>query len=272
MHPLRASLALLLLNASASPAQPPAADSAGNRMRPLPVLRSVSAERAETLSALRCNAERDFCLRARREGESGPWVLEIHDEPSADAAAPERRLPLPAGEDPDSELYQIWPHLIAEASGAMLIGVERYRRAGFSGGGAGMTQLVLLRLPSGGGEAEQVLSVQTGYTATIRACFSEADYRRLRDACHQQLEFSALLGLEPAASGSRPRFSFTAAARAFPRGSLVEGWEIHPLRRADRVWERDPACSYRRIFAFDDASGRYAPDRPLPDCSTYSLP
>lgn len=269
----RAAFAVLLsLYAGAALAQAPAVDDAGNRMAPLPVVARVTPAEGETRSALHCNAERDFCLRAKREGERGLWFLEIHDEPSADNAAPVRRLPLPASEDSESELYQIWPHLIPEAAGGMLIGVERYRRAGFSGGGAGATELLLLRLPPGGGETEQVLSVQTGYTASIRACFSRADHRRLGDACHQQLEFSARLGLEPNAAGGRPRFAFRASARTFPRGSLVEGWELRPLRRADRVWEADPACTYRRAFAFDGGSGRYVPDRPLPDCSTYTLP
>lgn len=191
------------------------------------------------------------------------------------AIGPPRRSRPPdraAERHPESELYQIWPHLVREASGAVLIGVERYRRAGFSGGGAGMTELFLLRLPTGGGEPEQVLSVQSGYTATIRACFSPADHRRLGNACHQQLEYAGTLILEPNASAGRPRFGFTARARTFPRGSIVEGWETRPLRRADRVWENDPACSYRRTFSFDAASGRYAPDRPLPDCTTYALP
>lgn len=253
-------------------AQPPATDDAGNRIVPLRIAARVTPAEEETRSALRCNAERDLCLRARREGESGPWSLEIRDEPSADRAAPDRRIRLPAGDDPGSELYDIWPHLVHEASGAMLIGVARYRRAGFSGGGASMTELFLLRLPAGGGEPEQVLSVQSGYTATIRACFSEADYRRLGDACHQQLELAATLTLEPSASAGRPRFALAATARNFPRGSRVEGWELRPVRRADRAWENDPACSYRRVFSFDAANGRYAPDQPLPDCSTYTLP
>ena len=64
----------------------------------------------------------------------------------------------------------------------------------------------------------------------------------------------------------------TTAARSFPRGARTDESETRRFRRADLVWEPDPACSYRRSFAFDAASGHYAPDRPLPECSTYSLP
>lgn len=252
-------------------AQAPAADDAGNRSAPLTIAARVTDAQAETLSTLHCSAGRDFCLRARRDGETGPWTLEIRDGPAAASAVPDRRVPLPVGEDAESEVYQIWPHVVHEASGSVLIGVERYRRAGFSGGGASETSLLLLRV-TGDGEPEQVLSVQSGYTATIRACFSPADHRRLGDACQQQLEYSATLTLAATASAGRPRFDFAATARNFPRGARVEGWETRPLRRADRVWENDPACTYRRVFAFDAASGRYGPDRPPPDCSTYTLP
>jgi hypothetical protein len=131
---------------------------------------------------------------------------------------------------------------------------------------------VLLRLSAAGAEPAELLTIQTGYSAMIRACFAEADYRRLGDACHQRLEFSGRLTLAPRASGGRPRFSLDVASRTFPRGSLNEGWELGSLRRADRVWERDPACSYRRLLSYDPDTGRYVPDRPLPECSLYSLP
>jgi hypothetical protein len=271
MLPVRASLPVLLLSAVAAHAQPPAAGGAGNRMTPLPMLRSVSAEQAETLSALHCNRVGSLCLRAWREAEGGTWFVDVHNRvPTAANIVPVTRIALPPGEDPDRETHRIWPHVVEEASGALLFGVERYRTAGFSGGGASATRLLLFRLPTETVEASEVLSVQTGYTAMIRACFSEADYNSGRP-CHQELELSGTVTLAPNAEG-RPRFVLVTAARVFPRGSLREGWESRPYRRADSVWERDPACSYRRIFAFSAASGRYAPDRPLPDCSTYSLP
>lgn len=260
--------------ASGAAAQPRIeVDDAANRLVPLSAVAPVSAAQAETRSALHCTAARDFCLRAWRAGENGLWFLDLHDRlPPAPGGPPSRRLPLPAGEDPQGEIFEIWPHLVREASGALMIGVGRHRRVGFSGGGSGGTQLLLLRLATNAAASEEVLDAPTGYTALIRACFSEADYRRLGRACHQELEFAGTLTLEPAAAGGRPRFALTTVARVFPRGSLVEGWEYRRPRRTDLVWQRDPACSYRRHFAFDAASGRYAPDRPLPECSAYRLP
>jgi len=266
----RALIGTLWLSAAGASAQP-ATDDAGNRALPLPAVNRVSGEEAETRSALHCNAARDLCLRTWREADGRAWFLDIHNRvPSGANVAPARRFALPAGEEPERETQRIWPHLIREASGALLIGVERYRTAGFSGGGAGETQLVLLRLASGTAEPAEVLTVRTGYTAMIRACFTEDEYRR-RGACHDEYAFSGTLGLASGAAAGRPRLALATAARSFPRGARAET-ERARLRRADLVWEPDPACSYRRIFAFNAASGRYEPDRALPDCTTYQLP
>jgi len=272
MSLLRLALAALVLSATASRAQPSAtADDGGNRMLPMTVVIPVSDEQAETLSALRCTSARDLCLRAWRVSDGQQWTLDIHDRvPAGPNLAPARRIPLPAGENPDRETHRIWPHLVREASGALLIGVERYRTEGFSGGGAGATQLMLLRLATAAAEPAEVLTVLTSYGAMIRACFSEADYNSGRP-CHQELELSGTLSLMPEAAAGRPRFDFATTARVFPRGSLREGWEYRRYRRADSVWERDPSCSYRRVFTFDAATGRYVPDRPLPECSNYAL-
>ncbi len=271
MHAVRSLLALLLLaGAGGSPAQPVAA---GDRITPLAVVIPVSGEQARTLSALLCNLGRDFCLRAWRASDDAPWTLDIHDRvPNSANLSPARRMALPAGEDPQAEELGIWPHLIQEASGALLIGVERLRRAGFSGGGAGQTELVLFRLESAAAEPGEVLSVQTGYTSMIRACFSEAEYRRWGDACHDEYEFTGRLSLASAPASGRPRLVLRTTARSFPRGARAEQSDRTGLRRSDLVWEADPGCSYRRTFAFNAASGRYEPDRPLPECTTYQLP
>ncbi len=268
---VRATLTgIMALGAASAAAQ--TADDAGNRAVPLPAVNRVSPEQEETLSALHCNAVRDFCLRAWREREGQPWFLDMHNRmPTGGNVAPVRRLSLPPGEEPDRETYRVWPQLIRETSGALLIGVERYRTAGFSGGGASETQLVLLRLTAATAEPVEVMTVRTGYTATIRACFTPQEYRH-RGACHDEYVLSATVGLAPSAGNGRPRLTLSTAARSYPRGVRGEEIEGQRFRRADLVWERDPVCSYRRNFTFDAASGHYAPDRPLPECSTYQLP
>lgn len=264
------ALALLLL-AFPAIAQPSAGDDSGNRLLPLRATGRVTPQQAETRSAVHCNAQRNFCLRAWREGERGPWFLDVHQRvPSGPNAVPVGRIALPPGDDPESVTHGVWPHLVREASGALIFGVERYRRAGFSGGGASETHLVLLRQLPGRVEASELLTVQTGYTAMIRACFTEQEYRS-RGVCHDEFELTGAVGLGPRASAARPALTLAVNARSFPRGAREDSAERPRVPPRDRVWEADPVCSYRRTFAFDPASGRYAPDRPLPDCSTYSL-
>lgn len=264
MHPVRAALTLSLSTATASFAQP------GSRMVPMAAVDRVSGEQAETRSALHCVVARDFCLRAWREADGRAWTLDVHDRVPAGAnVAPTRRIALPAGDNPDRETFAIWPNLIREESGALLVGVERQRTEGFSGGGASETRLVLFRLEPGAAEPAEVLTVQTGYSAMIRACFTEEEYRN-RGACHDEYMLSGTIGLAPGTAG-RPRLALATRARSFPRGARAEE-DRHRLRRADLVWEPDPACSYQRTFAFNASSGRYEPDQPLPDCTTYQLP
>jgi len=268
------TFALMAVAAAASPAiaQAPSRDEAQNWRVPLTIATRVTDTQAETLSARHCTVERDICLRARRSGETGPWTLDIQEGegPGAVTAEPDRSIPLPVGEDEESEVFQIWPRIIHEASGAMLVGVERYRRAGFSGGGASETTLLLFRV-TGDGEPEQVLSVQSGYTAMIRACFTPQDYRS-RGVCHDEYELAGTLDLAPRSSGGRPALTLVVSSRSFPRGAREDSAERPRVPRADRVWEADPACTYRRTFAFDAATGRYAPDSPIPACDTYRLP
>jgi hypothetical protein len=270
MHPARMAWVALSLGATAAVAQP-VVDDAGNRMAALPAVDHVPSEQAQQRSTLHCTAARDVCLRAWRAADDGVWSLDVHDRVPAGAnVAPTRRIAPPPGDNPGRESYAIWPHVIREASGALLIGALRNRSEGFSGGGAGMTQLVLLRLGSAHAEPVEVLTVQTGYSAMIRACFSEEDYRS-RGACHDEYELTGTIRLAPAAAGGRPRLTLVTRARSFPRGARAEQ-EQRRIRRSDLVWEPDPACSYRRSFSFNPTSGRYEPDRALPECSSYQLP
>lgn len=252
-------------------AQQPGADNASNRMIPFAAVAPISDEAQQNRSAVHCDAERSLCLQAWRGGGAG-WTLDLHDGlPTRPNAAAPRRIALPEGEDPDRETHGIWPHLVREASGALLIGIERHRTAGFSGGGAGATHTLLFRLPSPGAEPVEVLNVQTSYGAMIRACFSPDEYRN-RGTCHDEYEMTGTLTLAPEAASGRPRLNFTVAARSYPRGARDDETDTRRYRRADLVWEADPACSYRRVFTPDAATGLYAPDTPLPECSIYALP
>ena len=265
-HAACSCLALLLV-AAAGPARqaPPSIDAAGNRMTPFPLAApAASTGGSADPAALRCSADRRWCARLRGD-ESGTWRLELSED-----RGPARRLDVAGEHDEDSE-FAIWPWLVREAGGAVLVGVELTRRTGYSGGGASATRLVLVRAEPGTAPLRAVLDVPLQAQKDIRACFGARDMRRRRGACSDQYEFAGTLSLDPATRTGRPAFLLAARARTYPgRRSLdSDSTTAPPLRAADLRWTVDPGCTYRRRLAFDPGAGRYLPDRPLPACTDY---
>jgi hypothetical protein len=109
--------------------------------------------------------------------------------------------------------YGIWPHLVRNADGSVLIGVLRERSGGFSGGGWRRTDLVLLRVTPDA--AATVLDIPLEASATIRACFDARDRRRRRDACDDRYSFRGRLGLDPGNAAGPPRILFSSLARSY---------------------------------------------------------
>jgi hypothetical protein len=253
---------------AAAPTAHIAADRAGNRIEPLAAQRQAAPASGEgPIPATVCTAARTWCATVRRDGESGPWALLVYPHgPGARGAAV--RYPLDPGDDDVAEV-SVWPFLVREADGALLVGIKYYRRTMYSGGGAGAERIQLLRF-AGDAAPVPVLEAPISASSMVRACFSEADMRQRARACHDEYEFAGTLTLDPATAAGRPRFILTTRARTYP-GRVIrtaDSLERGPLRRRDLVWWRDPTCSYTRRFA-PDAAGHYAPDRPLPDCSDY---
>ncbi|HYI64927.1 MAG TPA: hypothetical protein VEW71_08590 [Allosphingosinicella sp.] len=264
--PRLAALALTLLIGAAEPARPApaAADGAGNRMVPFPAVAPVPPEDSNR-SARHCTSDRALCAVLRRDGEEAPWRLELSGR-----AGPARGFALP-DQPGEREQLALWPHLVREAGGAVLIGIERTQRAWMSGGGGHAVRLRLARAQTGAAALESVLDAPIEGGAMIRACFAESDQRTRAGACHDEYELAGSLRLDPATREGRPRFLLTARARTFPgrRSRLEDSQESRRLRRSDLFWWNDPVCTYRRTFAFDAATARYAPDRALPDCGEY---
>lgn len=244
----------------------PAADRAGNRIAPFPSVERVRAASGEQSPfALHCTADRRWCARLRQSEAQDEWRLEVREGASA------ARAYVLAGQEDRDATFAIRAELVREAGGAVLIEVERRRTTGYSGGGASATHLELVRAAPGGPAIGGVLVVPVGAGKDIRACFGESDRRHRRGACSDQYEFAARLTLDPATRAGRPRFLFAARARTYPgRRALEEdSTTAPPLRRSDLVWAADPACSYRRRFAFDPAAGEYVPEAALPACTDY---
>ncbi|MEA3029619.1 MAG: hypothetical protein QOG13_944 [Sphingomonadales bacterium] len=267
-----AALGFLIFTA-ATPPPPPFfsyADRAGNRIEALASAEDPAADvAAEYRSPVLCGRDGP-CALLRRDGESGQWRLHLFESrPGPDAVAA-RPLLVPESRDGE-ETLALWPHLVREAGGALLIGVLRSRSTGFSGGGASATRLTLMRFEPGSPALAPVLEAPLGGSAMIRACFGPRDERNRAGACHDQYELQADLTLDASTSAGRPRFLLTARARTYP-GRLDRNEDSTtrpPLSRRDLVWAADPQCTYARTFAFDAGAGGYAPDSALPDCGQY---
>lgn len=260
--------ATLLLALAATPGA--SADRAGNRIvafaQVLPA--PPSGENQPDRSARHCTQDRNWCAQLRRDRSGVEWDLYVFSgAPVRPGAGGVRHL---VGGTPGERLT-IWPHIVRQTDGAVLIGIERERRAGYSGGGARIVRRELVRIDGAGAAAGPVLEVPVVGTAMIRACFSPSDERRRAGACHDEYAYEGVLALDPTVREGRPTFILTTRARTFP-GRVrrdEDSGERPQLRRRDLVWSRDEACSYTRRFGMDSATGLYAPDAPLPDCADY---
>ncbi|MFN6982249.1 MAG: hypothetical protein ACK4NU_10025 [Brevundimonas sp.] len=214
-----------------------------------------------------CTADGAWCVSL----VEAVWEGEVVVAPVVRAAGDPAAAEIEAGE---VETYQPWTGLVRLADGGFLAGVEAGARSMYSGGGGQASELRLYRLTAAGAAgAAPVLTVPIRGTLMIRACFSEADMKQRADACHDEYSFDATLKTA-GGSDALPMLDYETVATAFPRGvsRSEDSLEKAPLTKADLVAERDPKCSYQRRFVFDAAAGVYQPDRPLPDCSDYTIP
>lgn len=251
----------------------PAAEDAGNRVVPFPVAEAAaSAQDGEPdPTVLHCTVDRHWCARVRpAEGpdEIEPWYIDIFEGAPADPAGPARSHALT---DPQDATLSIQPGAFITADGALIVRVQRDRRTMFSGGWASASFVELVEAPRGDGAVETLFLAPARGGIAIRACFGEEDMRNRRAACHDEYQFEGTLTLDPAAHAGPPRFILEARARSYPgrRSRSEDSTQAPPLRRSDLIWAADPVCSYRRVFAADPDSGRYAPDAPVPPCDDY---
>ena len=215
-----------------------------------------------------CTADGAWCVSLVQETREGEVVVTPVVRAAGEAAA---GAEIEAGE---VETYQPWTGLVRLADGGFLAGVEAGSSSMYSGGGGQASELRLYRLDAAGAAgAAPVLTVPIRGSLMIRACFSEADMKQRADACHDEYRFDATLKTA-GGSDALPVLDYETVATAFPRGvsRSEDSLEDAPLTKADLVAERDPKCSYQRRFVFDAAAGVYQPDRPLPDCSDYTVP
>lgn len=258
---------LSLLIAAAQPAAAAAPD---------PVIIALVAGEGEK----QCLPDHSLCLDLPRTEESGGA---LHLSAPATGSARDAAFALPYAAD-DGQALGLWPYLVSlprhadDASGAQqyLMGVIVGVRTMYSGGGGSGSRLHLLRLdttPSSTRLGDEVLDVVWGSSLMIRACFSEADMKNRREACHDEYGFTGKLSAAPADGAELPALTYRSTATAYPRGARRWGDNSDlRLTAADLVRETDPICSYERTLHYNPATSRYEMDRPAPECSDYTTP
>lgn len=229
-----------------------------------------------------CLPDGSLCLEIpldEASGEAGDLRLSA---PGIESAA-DSSFALPYTGD-DGQSLALWPHLVAVPPPAdaapgyrqYLMGVIVGTSTMYSGGGGNGGRLHLLRLdttPTSTRLGDEVLDVVWDSSLMIRACFSEADMKDRREACHDEYGFTATLTAAPSDGAELPALTYRAAASTYPRGVRRSadngGLKLAP---ADLVRAPDPECSYARVLHYNPATSRYEMDRPAPDCSDYTTP
>lgn len=151
------------------------------------------------------------------------------------------------------------------------MGLERShatgRRPGFF---SFQRRLVLLRVAAEDGAIPvPVLEAPLSGNVEQPLCTARRDRRATPRGCGDLYRISASFTLAPSPSPGQPRLAMAATASA--RHGLRPRADGLP-RALEPMGDPDPACSYARGYAFDEAQGRYLPDAPLPACRDYLEP
>jgi hypothetical protein len=226
---------------------------------------------------LHCNADKNWCFKLSKDDDLNVVNLTVWN------GKRQTTFPLDYEERKggfDHSAVHIWLKLI-ETEDAVFLGVIDKQSTMYSGGWASAETLALYRFT----EAlvtqphismAPVLFVPFSGNVAIRACFSEKDYKLRRKVCHDTYDFRGDLTLGSKSSRTGyPELVFKSKATTQPRLSRrskdnTSGQK--PLSKADIKEAIDPECSYTRTARFDEKTGQYAFDKPLPDCSDYTVP
>ncbi len=248
-------------------------DQAGNRLE---ALIEQSPGKPSDADAKRCTADKRLCVQVvHDDADSAPFIQV--DSAGQNPAA--YRLAISDTPDASGDVsIAPWPHVVrlADDNGAILVGAEINVSTSYSGGGGYASELRLFEIVTDGSafHDHEVLSVPLAGSLMISACFTEQDQRRRLGACHDEYQFGATLGLDPAVRSRFPRLIYQTRATSFPGrvSRNKDSLEGPPLRERDLVTAVDHLCTYKRVFEFDAGQRVYVPDHSLPDCSDYTVP
>jgi uncharacterized protein YecT (DUF1311 family) len=249
------------------------ADQAGNRLE---ALMGESRGKSTDVGGKRCTADKRLCVQVVHEDADSPPLIQID---STGANSSTHRFTLSDIPDAPQDIdVTLWPRVLrlADDDSAILVGVEVNISTAYSGGGGSASELRLFEIGRDKStfHDHEVLSVPIAGSLLIRACFTQQDERRRLGACHDEYEFTAMLGLDQTVKSGFPHLVYQTRATSFP-GKVSrdkDSLDGPPLRKQDLVTAVDHQCTYKRIFHFEANSGVYMPDHPQPDCSNYTDP
>ncbi|MEQ8391538.1 MAG: hypothetical protein RIB30_11150 [Thalassospira sp.] len=181
----------------------------------------------------------------------------------------------------------IWPQWVHDPdnSGAFLMGIVTTTSVGYSGGGASVAMLSLIRVDPQSGIAPVGVPPKLDMVATfpweaskmIRACFSEQDMIDRNQLCHDTYDFTAEIAPVSdvnARIGALPSLHYLAGASKFPpNADLTTDSNTRPVvGEKTMVQTPDPACQLDAVFRFNINAQVYDIDLPLEGCEAYLIP
>lgn len=176
----------------------------------------------------------------------------------------------------------IWPQWVHDPdnSGAFLMGIVTTTSVGYSGGGASVAMLSLIRVDPQSGmppKLDMVATLPWEASKMIRACFSEQDVIDRNQLCHDTYDFTAeITPVTDALAGQNkmPSLHYVAGASKFPpNANLATDSNSRPVVGEQTMAQTpDPACQIDEISRFNINAQAYDIDLPLKGCDAYLIP
>ncbi|MDQ4086617.1 MAG: hypothetical protein M3177_01165 [Pseudomonadota bacterium] len=258
------------------PALVTARDHRGNRIEPFRQTRYHGSPREWEMPNRNCTRDRVWCADLRRDRSDGGWTLHILVR-GGDPSGQPRHHSYSVPQQPCCfRPGMVWEEIVREPRGGALIGIVFHQETtGENNFRSYQRRLHLLRVPSeDGGVPVPVLDVPLSGVVEQPVCRSAEEQRARGADCMDSFYLSTLFTLVPSvAPVEPPNLILVATAWTSPgRRSRAGG----PVLRdpVERVGDHapDPACTFTRSYYFDEASGRYIADGPLPDCRDFLEP
>jgi hypothetical protein len=255
---------------------------------------ATSSAQSETGAEFVCTDDKKLCLTMTATGDADTDILAVTITSSDGVATTSVTMPASIT---DYNSVSVWPQIIPLSGGvpdvqgnqSALIGIITHQSTMYSGGGGASRQLHLFRIGYRPGTVrlgDELAALPLYASLLIRACFTEADYNKSGEACHDDYQYNATVSTvakaaqktvqkslqNGASSGDWPALYYQSIATAYPRRSRrsKDNSTNRNLRKSDLVHWKDTKCSYSRTLRYNPATKQYTPTRPEPDCSDWT--